>query len=66
MVEHICEKCGGVFNKKSTYNYHINRKYPCFVASPLNIKVQQLEQQLKDLILVVQELQKKDAVQPEQ
>jgi hypothetical protein len=29
MVEHICEKCNKVFNKKSTFMDHINRKNPC-------------------------------------
>jgi len=29
MVEHTCLNCGEVFNKKSTYNNHINRKNPC-------------------------------------
>jgi guanylate kinase len=26
MIIHICNKCGKVFNKKSTYNYCINNK----------------------------------------
>lgn len=29
MVLYNCEKCDKVFNRKSTYIYHINRKNPC-------------------------------------
>jgi hypothetical protein len=29
MVEHICDKCQKVFDKKSTFVKHINRKNPC-------------------------------------
>ena len=37
MVEHNCNRCKRVFNEKSTYNDHINRKYKCkLVKSKLN------------------------------
>jgi hypothetical protein len=29
MVNHPCLKCGEIFTKKSTFNYHINRKTSC-------------------------------------
>ena len=29
MVEHNCNSCGKVFNKKSSYMNHINKKIPC-------------------------------------
>ena len=29
MVEHPCPNCGEIFNKKSTYINHLNRKKPC-------------------------------------
>jgi uncharacterized C2H2 Zn-finger protein len=32
MVVHICQKCGLYFDRKSTYDYHINKKIPCVKA----------------------------------
>jgi uncharacterized C2H2 Zn-finger protein len=29
MVEHKCQKCDVIFNKKSNYEKHVNRKNPC-------------------------------------
>lgn len=29
MVEYKCDRCHKTFNKKSNYNYHINRKFKC-------------------------------------
>jgi len=29
MIEYKCTRCGKLFNKKSNYDCHINRKYPC-------------------------------------
>lgn len=29
MVNHPCPNCGEIFNKKSSFDYHINRKRPC-------------------------------------
>ena len=29
MVEHQCMRCNKIFNKKSTFKYHINRKIKC-------------------------------------
>jgi hypothetical protein len=29
MVEHICESCKKIFNKKSSYINHVNKKKPC-------------------------------------
>ena len=46
MVIHICEKCGKNFNKKSTYNDHVNnKKIPCkpnniiIIENPHNIPI---------------------------
>jgi hypothetical protein len=33
MVNHPCPNCGEIFNKKSTFNYHINRKRPCVITN---------------------------------
>ena len=29
MVSHTCEECGKSFNRKSNYDYHINKKKTC-------------------------------------
>jgi len=29
MIEYKCNRCNKIFNKKSNYQSHINRKYPC-------------------------------------
>jgi len=29
MIEYICKNCNKIFNKKSNYSYHINRKIKC-------------------------------------
>ena len=34
MVNHQCPNCGEVFDKKSTFIYHINRKRPCIKITP--------------------------------
>ena len=34
MVNHPCPNCGEVFDKKSTFVYHINRKRPCKKITP--------------------------------
>jgi hypothetical protein len=34
MVEYPCPNCGEIFNKKSNFNYHINRKRPCVKTAP--------------------------------
>ena len=60
MVEHICIKCGKIFDRKSTYNYHINRKNPCIPSNPLQKRVEQLEIQVEQLKQIVQDLQKKE------
>ena len=35
MVNYPCQNCGDIFNKKSTYDYHINRKTPCVKITPI-------------------------------
>ncbi len=35
MVNHICSNCGEIFNKKSTFNYHVNRKISCIKIAPI-------------------------------
>ena len=36
MVEHSCPNCGEIFNKKSTFVNHLNRKKPCVKITPKN------------------------------
>ena len=54
MVLHVCEKCNRSFNKKSSYNTHINRKFPC---SPPSTKIDKLEEEVKILNVKIQELE---------
>jgi hypothetical protein len=64
MVLYICEKCGKHFNKKQTYNIHINRKYPCVYEEINNIEknnnLTKLEEKIKQLeeknILIINEI----------
>jgi hypothetical protein len=42
MVNHSCPNCGIIFSKKSTFDYHINRKRPCVKVN--NIFVKELPQ----------------------
>lgn len=35
MVQYKCDKCNKLFDKKSNFLYHINRKIPCFDQSSL-------------------------------
>jgi hypothetical protein len=35
MVEYKCDKCEKTFDKKSHYDYHINRKNPCDKVEPI-------------------------------
>lgn len=63
MVEYECYKCKKKFNKKSTYEYHINRKYSCIIEER-EIKKDKI-QELEEKIIEIQEqmkqlLQKKD------
>jgi hypothetical protein len=37
MVKRQCHKCYEIFDRKSTYDYHINRKYDCSVNKKNNI-----------------------------
>ena len=58
MVTYSCNKCYKVFDRKSNYETHISKKYPC-VPPPNKIqeleeKIIKLEEQMKRL------LQKKD------
>jgi uncharacterized C2H2 Zn-finger protein len=39
MVEHICPNCQKIFNKKSTYNYHVNISNKCKGKSKIKIKI---------------------------
>ena len=29
MVNYVCKKCNKIFNRKSNYQRHLNRKFPC-------------------------------------
>lgn len=59
MVEYECYKCKRKFDKKSTYEYHINRKFSCNVEERsikkdkiliLEEKVQELEEKIQKLL----------------
>ena len=59
MVNHICPNCGEIFTKKSSYNYHINRKKPCkkithdiALKNVQNAHKQEKEQMQKDLLFI--------------
>lgn len=67
MVQFICDKCHKIFDKKSTYKNHLNRKTPC---APSGTRVDKIEEENKILnkkIIEIQEqmkqlLQKKDEI----
>lgn len=42
MVNHTCPKCFKVFDKKSTYQYHINKKFSCVQNQYINIEPQNI------------------------
>jgi hypothetical protein len=42
MVCYVCSKCNAVFNKKSNYNYHINRIYDCSKKSIKSLNADEL------------------------
>lgn len=51
MVEYICYKCKKKFDKKSTYEYHINRKFSCDIQerSAKKDKIQELEEKIQEI-----------------
>ena len=51
MVNHPCPNCGEVFNKKSTYDYHINRKRPCKKITP---EIKTIAPEIKTIASVIQ------------
>lgn len=60
MKEYTCVKCSKIFNRKSTYDNHINRKTPCDMThstKELAEKVKELEYQLR---LEREKVEKKD------
>ena len=63
MVEYECYKCKKKFDKKSTYEYHINRKFSCLTEerSAKKDKIQELEEKIKEINEKLEKLlQKKD------
>lgn len=52
MVCYVCSKCNAVFNKKSNYNYHINRIYDCSKKSIKSLN----DDELRDINKNQQEL----------
>jgi hypothetical protein len=50
IIEHICIDCNQIFNKKSVYVYHINKKYPC-VKKTVNSKMEKCNKILEQQIL---------------
>jgi uncharacterized C2H2 Zn-finger protein len=55
MVTYICEKCDRVFNKKSSYQVHMNRKFPC---APEGNRIDKLEEKNKILEKKIEDLTK--------
>ena len=60
MVEHVCEKCGRIFNRKDRWRTHINRKYPCVKEKELTEQekmkneIDELREQVKKLTLIIE------------
>jgi hypothetical protein len=52
MVEYICEKCNKLFNRKSTYTNHINKKNPCKkqIEHISNAKYESLMKNIEEII----------------
>jgi hypothetical protein len=40
MVLYICNKCNKNFNRKQSYQAHINRKYSCILTENLNTNLE--------------------------
>ena len=58
MVTYTCNKCNKTFDRKSNYQTHINKKYPCI---PPKDKIQELEGKIEELQKQMKQLlQKKD------
>ena len=52
MVTHICDRCHHIFNRKSVYDRHINRKFKCkIVELNKNTLEEQLEKNGQDSVL---------------
>jgi uncharacterized C2H2 Zn-finger protein len=59
MVEYNCEKCLKKFDRKDSYQKHINRKYPCISNEISNIKddkIDQIEKQIAKLTILIERL----------
>ena len=58
MVEHKCPKCDKIFDRKSTYVYHMNRKNSCISEIKeiefLKIKLEQQEDKIKELFRLLE------------
>jgi hypothetical protein len=54
MVNRSCPNCGEIFSKKSTYDYHINRKRPCVKKN--NLIISELPQTPPELLQTPPEL----------
>lgn len=46
MVEYTCHKCNKIFDRKSNYETHINRKKPCIAQKEVD-KIQELEKNME-------------------
>ncbi len=55
MVEYECYKCKKKFDRKSTYEYHINRKLSCIVEErPIKKdKIKELEERIEQLEKII-------------
>lgn len=58
MVLHVCEVCGKEFNKKSSYNDHLNRKTPCKSPNDSQKSLANNETKFDLLIKTIEELRK--------
>ena len=53
MVNRCCPKCNAQFNRKSSYDKHINKKYDC---SPNNNNLKQLDHEKTNNLIICENL----------
>lgn len=59
MVEYVCQKCYKKFDKKDSFNKHMNKKYPCSIPpSQLEHIENKLEIQEKEILELKEKIEK--------